>query len=48
MICNSLRFYLPVDFDHFSLTNTMASGLSLKIVLRIPITVVDDDSVGRR
>ena len=41
-------FCLPVNLDHFSLTNAMTSRLGLKIVLRIPITVVDNDGVSRR
>lgn len=39
---------LPIDFDHLLLADTMATSLSLKIVLWVPVTVVNDDSVGRR
>ncbi len=37
---------LPVNFNHLLLANTMATSLSLKIILRIPIAVVDNDCIG--
>lgn len=39
---------LPVYFDHFLLTNTMATSLGLEIVLGIPVTVINDDSISSR
>ncbi len=38
----------PVHLDGFVLTNPMTASLCLEVVLRVPVRVVDDDSVSCR
>jgi hypothetical protein len=45
MLLPSLLRYLLLLSYLFLLSNPVSSGLSLKIVLRIPVTVKDDDCV---
>lgn len=37
---------LPVYFDHLLLADTVTSSLSLEVVLRVPVAVIDDNCVG--
>ena len=34
-----------IDLNHLSLTNSMATSLSLNIILWIPVTVIDNTSI---
>ena len=35
-----------VDLDGLVLTNPVAASLCLEVVLRVPVRIIDDDSIG--